>query len=149
MNHEYYMSLALEEAKKAYEKKEVPIGAIIVKDNEVISRAHNLRELSNLATAHAEILAIQSANETLKSWRLDSCTLYVTIEPCPMCAGAIIQSRIGTVVYGASDIKSGVHKSVTNLFDHPFNHKVEVIHGVKEEEASKLLSDFFSELRKK
>lgn len=148
MSHEYYMSLALIEAQKAYDKNEVPIGAIIVKNGEVISSAFNERESTNQATSHAELTAIQRANEALGSWRLDTCTLYVTIEPCPMCAGAIIQSRIETVVYGAKDSKAGVHNSVINLFDIPFNHKVNVLSGVMEEQASKLMKDFFSKLRK-
>ena len=148
MDHNYYMSLALEEAQKAYDKLEVPIGAVIVKDGNIISRAHNLREESNQAVAHAEVLAIQRANTSLDSWRLDSCTLYVTIEPCPMCAGAIIQSRIKTVVYGAKDSKSGVHESITKLFELPFNHKVEVVNGILEKECSDLMKNFFSELRK-
>jgi len=149
MNHEYFMSLAIEEAKLAYEKNEVPIGAVVVKDGVVIASAHNLREETNQAVAHAEILAIQKANIALNSWRLDTCTLYVTIEPCPMCAGAIIQSRIENIVYGAKDPKSGVHKSITNLFELPFNHNVNVIGGIKEKESSYLLSDFFKELRNK
>lgn len=149
MNHEYFMSLAIKEAQKAYEKNEVPIGAIIVKDGEVISSGHNVREVENQAIAHAEIMAIQRANKEINSWRLDSCTLYVTIEPCPMCAGAIIQSRIKTLVYGATDRKSGVHQSITNLFGHSFNHEVEVISGVLEKEASELMKKFFKELRNK
>ena len=143
-----YMSLALEEAKKAYDKLEVPIGAVIVSDGEVISRAHNTREATNQAVNHAEILAIKLANEKLQSWRLDRCTLYVTIEPCPMCAGAIIQSRIKRVVYGASDLKAGAHKSKLNMFDIEFNHKVEVDNGVLEEESKNLMKKFFQELRK-
>lgn len=147
-NHKKYMKLALKEAKKAYKKKEVPIGAVIVRDNKIIAKAHNLREKSNLATGHAEIIAIQKANKKLKSWRLDSCTLYVTIEPCPMCAGAIIQSRIKQVVYGAVDTKSGSHTSVINLFELPFNHQVRVEKGVLENECSQIVTDFFKEIRK-
>jgi tRNA(adenine34) deaminase len=148
MNHEKFMGIALKEAKKAAKKKEVPIGAIIVNNGKVIAKAHNLREKSNLATGHAEILAIQNANKKLKSWRLDRCTLYVTIEPCPMCAGAIIQSRIGKLVYGAQDLKSGAHQSVTNLFDKTFNHKVEVEYGIMEQECGEVVTEFFRKLRK-
>ena len=149
MNHEYYMNIALEEAKKAYDKNEVPIGALIVYDDKIIARSHNLREALNKATSHAEILAIEQANEALNSWRLDSCTLYVTIEPCPMCSGAIIQSRIKHLVYGANDPKAGTHQSVMNVFDLPFNHKVEVTSGIMEEECSRIMSRFFKELRLK
>lgn len=149
MNHNKYMKMALKEAKKALKKNEVPIGAVIVRDNKVIVKAHNLRETNNLATSHAEILAIQKANKKLKSWRLDSCTLYVTIEPCPMCAGAIIQSRIKEVVYGARDLKAGAHSSVLNLFELPFNHKVNVKSGILEVESANIISQFFKNLRKK
>jgi len=143
------MKLALKQAKKAYKRDEVPVGAVIVKDGKVISKAYNLREKTNLATGHAEILAIQKANKKLKSWRLDSCTLYVTIEPCPMCAGAIVQSRIKNVIYGAQDIKSGAHQSVTNIFDLKLNHKVKVESGLMEEECGNIITEFFREKRKK
>lgn len=145
---EYYMGLALEEAQLAFDKGEVPIGAIIVCDEEVISRTHNLREISNRAIGHAEILAIDEANKKLDSWRLDSCTLYVTIEPCPMCAGAIIQSRIKRIVYGSKDLKAGVHQSVFNLFEYPFNHQVEVVSGVLENDCREIIQTFFKSLRK-
>ena len=143
------MKMALKEARKALKKDEVPIGAVIVRDDKVVAKAHNLRETNNLATSHAEILAIQKANKKLKSWRLDSCTLYVTIEPCPMCAGAIIQSRIKEVVYGARDLKAGAHSSVLNLFELPFNHKVNVKSGILEAESANIISQFFKNLRKK
>ena len=149
MSDKKFMKLALKEAKKAAKKDEVPIGAIIVRNGKVIAKAHNLREKSNLATGHAEVIAIEKANKKLKSWRLDSCTLYVTIEPCPMCAGAIVQSRIKNVVYGAQDLKSGAHQSVTNLFDLPLNHKVKVEHGVLEEECGQIISNFFAGKRNK
>ena len=142
------MGLALEEARKAYSELEVPIGAIIVCDGEVIARAHNTREATNQAVNHAEIIAIKQANEKLNSWRLDRCTLYVTIEPCPMCAGAIIQSRIKRVVYGASDYKAGAHQSKLNMFDIEFNHKVEVENGILEKESQQLMKNFFKDLRK-
>ena len=149
MKHAKNMKIALKQAKKAAKKGEVPVGAVIVRDGKVIAKAHNLREKTKKATAHAEILAIEEANKKLKSWRLDSCILYVTIEPCPMCAGAIIQSRIKTVVYGAKDIKSGSHDSVVDLFDRPYNHKVNVVSGVLEDECGKIITDFFKKLRKK
>ncbi len=149
MDHNKYMKLALKQARKGYKKGEVPVGAVLVKDGKVIAKAHNTREKSNLATGHAEINVIEKANKLLKSWRLDSCTLYVTIEPCPMCAGAIIQSRIENVVYGAKDIKSGAHESVTNLFDLKFNHKVNVEHGIMEDECGEIITDFFKKKRNK
>ena len=149
MNHSKYMKVALKLAKKGAKKGEIPIGAVIVRDGKIISKAHNLREKSNLATGHAEIIAIEKANKAIKSWRLDSCTLYVTIEPCPMCAGAIIQSRIKNVIYGAKDIKSGAHESITNLFDLPFNHKVKVESGIMEKECGEIITGFFKNKRKK
>ena len=149
MNHNKYMKMALKQAKKASKKNEVPIGAIIVRDGKVIAKAHNYREKSKRATAHAEIMVIEQANKALKSWRLDSCVMYVTIEPCPMCAGAIIQSRIKQVVYGAKDIKAGSHDSVVNLFDKTYNHKVNVINGVMEKECAEIITSFFKRLRSK
>lgn len=149
MNHNKYMKVALKLAKKGSNKGEIPIGAVVVRDGKIISKAHNMREKSNLATGHAEIIAIEKANKAIKSWRLDSCTLYVTIEPCPMCAGAIIQSRIKKVIYGAKDIKSGAHESITNLFDLPFNHKVKVEYGIMEKECGEIITNFFKDKRKK
>ncbi len=149
MSHEQYMSLALEEAKKAYAENEVPIGAVIVYNGEVIAKGYNRREQSQSSLSHAEIVAIDKANVQLNSWRLDSCILYVTIEPCPMCSGAIIQSRIPTVYYGAKDPKAGSHESVLNLFDYPFNHKVDIHGGIMEQECKQLMISFFKELRKK
>ena len=143
------MKIALEEARKAYEKNEVPIGAIIVKNGEVIARAHNTREGDQSSLAHAEIIAIQRANDALESWGLDSCSLYVTIEPCQMCSGAIIQSRIENVYYGATDLKSGAHQSILNLYEFPFNHKVNVESGILEEECGELMTTFFKYLRNK
>jgi tRNA(adenine34) deaminase len=149
LDHEKYMRLAIDEAKKAKDKKEVPIGAIIVYKDEIIARAHNLRETTQSAKAHAEFLAIEQANQVLNSWRLDECVLYVTLEPCQMCAGAIIQSRIPTVVYGAKDPKAGCCGTLYNLLqDDRFNHKAEIISGILEEECGALLTDFFRELRK-
>jgi tRNA(adenine34) deaminase len=147
MNHDYFMNIALKEASKASKKGEVPVGAVIVKDNQIIAKAHNKRQRSNRTIAHAEILAIEKANKKLKSWRLDRCVIYVTIEPCPMCSGAIIQSRIDTLVYGAKDDKAGCHDSITNLFEHKFNHKVNIISGILEEESSNIIKTFFRNLR--
>ncbi len=150
MTDQDYMEMALEEAKKAEVLGEVPIGAIIVHQDEVIATAFNLREKLQTTTSHAEMLAIDKANQVIGSWRLEDCTLYVTLEPCPMCAGAILQSRITRVVYGAKDEKAGCAGSLFNLLeDERFNHQVEVSAGVLEEESSQLLSDFFKQLRLK
>jgi tRNA(adenine34) deaminase len=147
MNHDKFMKKALKEAKKAASKGEVPVGAVVVCNGKVVGRGHNLREKTHKATAHAEILAIEMANKKLKSWRLDNCTIYVTIEPCPMCAGAIIQSRIKQLVYGASEAKAGSHHSVTNLFDQTYRHKVDVLPGVMEKQCGDIVKDFFKKLR--
>lgn len=150
MEHITYMQAAIEEAKKAQNLGEVPIGAVIVKDGEIIARGYNLRETSQLSNAHAEMIAIAQANEVIGSWRLEDCTLYVTLEPCPMCAGAIVQSRIPTVVFGAHDPKGGCCGTIYNLLDESkFNHRCELISGVLEEECGQLLSDFFRNLRQK
>jgi len=149
-NHEKYMQYAIEEAHKAYTLLEVPIGAVIIKDSEVIARAYNLRETAKSPLAHAEILAIEEAAKKLGGWRLTGATMYVTLEPCPMCAGAIYQSRISTLVYGADDPKAGAVKSLYSILNDPrLNHQVEVISGVLADESSKLLKKFFRELRKK
>lgn len=146
---EYFMKLALKQAKKAYEKLEIPVGAIIVKDNKVISKAYNLKELKNDTTKHAEILAIQKASKKLNSWRLEDCEMYVTLEPCSMCAGAIIQARLKKIYIGTMDYKTGACGSVLNLFnDYKFNHYVECENGILEEECSNILKQFFKELRK-
>lgn len=150
MKDEQYMKLAIEQAKKAEGIGEVPIGAVIVKDNEVIATGYNLRETMQTTNAHAEFLAIQAANNVIGSWRLEECTLYVTLEPCPMCAGAILQARIPRVVYGASDPKAGCAGTLYNLLqDSRFNHQSEVVAGVLEQETSELLRHFFRRLRKK
>jgi tRNA(adenine34) deaminase len=142
-----YLESAIDEAGKAYQKGEVPVGAVIVKDQEIIAKAHNLKETKKDALAHAEILAIQKAQKKLGDWRLNECTLYSTLEPCPMCAGAIIQARISKVVFGAYDLKWGAAGTITNLFEENlFNHNVEVIYS-NNKECSKLLSDFFKSLR--
>lgn len=145
---EKYMKIALKEAKKAYNKLEVPVGAIIVKDGEIIAKAHNLKETKTDTTKHAEILAIQKASRKLKSWRLLDCEMYVTLEPCSMCAGAIINSRIKKVYIGALDEKTGAAGSVLNLFeDYTFNHKVEIEKDVMKKECESILKDFFKMLR--
>lgn len=143
-----FMKAALKEAKKAYEKLEVPVGCVIVKDGKIIARAHNLKESMTDTTKHAEIIAIQKASKKLQSWRLLDCDLYVTLEPCAMCAGAIIQSRIRNVYYGTNDLKTGAVGSVFNLFDdYTFNHHVEYQAGIMEEECEQILKDFFKYLR--
>ena len=144
-----FMKQALKEAKKAYEKLEVPVGAVIVKDGKIIAKAHNLKETKTDTTKHAEILAIQKASKKLESWRLLDCEMYITLEPCSMCAGEIINSRIKKVYIGALDEKTGAAGSVLNLFeDYKFNHKVEVEKGVMQEECENILKDFFKMLRK-
>ena len=146
---EKYMKEALKEAKKAYEKLEVPVGAIIVKDGKIIARAHNLKETKSDTTKHAEIIAIQKASKKLNSWRLIDCEMYITLEPCSMCAGAIINSRIKKVYIGAMDEKTGAAGSVLNLFeDYNFNHKVEIEKGILEKECENILKEFFRKLRK-
>ncbi|MDC3417757.1 tRNA adenosine(34) deaminase TadA [Aquibacillus salsiterrae] len=145
---QYYMHLAIDEAKKAAQLGEVPIGAVIVHQDQVIASAFNLRESLQTTASHAELIAIDKANETIGSWRLEECTLYVTLEPCPMCAGAILQSRIPRVVFGAYDPKAGCVGSLLNLLqDDRFNHRAIVQGGVLEKECGKLLSDFFQALR--
>ncbi len=147
-NDEYYMKLAIEEAKKAERIGEVPIGAIIVQDGRVIARAHNLRETEQRAIAHAEVLAIDEACRVTGSWRLERAVLYVTLEPCAMCAGAIVLSRIERVVFGASDPKGGCAGTLMNLLqENRFNHQAEVASGVLAEECGALLSGFFRRLR--
>ncbi len=147
-NHEYFMSLAIEEAKKASDIGEVPVGCVIVCEDKVISSAFNTRETGKNALHHAEIKAIDQACKTLGGWRLHKCDLYVTLEPCPMCAGAIVNSRIKKVVFGASDMKAGAFGSVLNFNDFPLNHKPEIISGICKDTCSDMLSDFFANLRK-
>ncbi|MFD0953049.1 tRNA adenosine(34) deaminase TadA [Virgibacillus natechei] len=150
MTDEKFIHVAMEEAKKAREIDEVPIGAVIVYEGEVIATGYNVRETSQETLSHAELIAIQEANRKIGSWRLEDCTLYVTLEPCPMCAGAIVQSRIKRVVYGAPDPKAGCGGTLMNLLDEErFNHQVEVTRGVLEEECGQLLTAFFRELRRK
>jgi len=143
-----YMRIALEEAEKAKGKMEVPIGAVIVLNDEIIARAHNLRESKQSSTAHAELMAIEQACKKVGSWRLEDAVLYVTLEPCPMCSGAIILSRIKRVVYGASDPKAGCAGTFMNLLtDERFNHQCEVTSGLLEKECGEILTNFFKELR--
>lgn len=145
---EKYMKLALEEARKAESTLEVPIGAVVVYKGKIIGRGHNKREMSQDPTTHSEMLAIREASKYLKSWRLTGCTLYVTIEPCPMCAGAILNSRIDRLVIGARDEKAGACGSVINILERDkFNHNVELEFGVMEDESSKLIKSFFKKLR--
>lgn len=145
---ETYMKEALKEAQKAKELKEVPIGAVIVKDGEIIARAHNLRETGKDPTAHAEVLAIKKASEVLGGWRLMGCDMYVTVEPCPMCAGAIMLSRIEKLVIGTMDPKGGAAGSILNIpEDDRFNHTTEVVRGILQEECSGIMKQFFKFLR--
>jgi tRNA(adenine34) deaminase len=147
---ESFMKIAIEEAKKASAKGEVPIGALIVKDDQIIARGFNLRETKQNALAHAEVIAINEACKVEESWRLPDCTLYVTLEPCQMCAGAIVQSRIKRVVFGASDEKAGCGGTLYNLLqDERFNHYVDITKGVLEEDCAQLLKQFFRDLREK
>ncbi|PLR80197.1 tRNA adenosine(34) deaminase TadA [Bacillus canaveralius] len=147
-NDEYFMREALKEAVKAETIAEVPIGAVVVIDGKIISRAHNLRETKQNAVAHAELLAIDQACRNLGTWRLENATLYVTLEPCAMCSGAIILSRVERVVYGAKDPKGGCAGSFMNLLDDSrFNHQSEVVSGVLEAECADLLSSFFRHIR--
>jgi len=145
-----FMQMAIEEAKKAEQKGEVPIGAVIVYKGEVISQAHNLRETEQSAVAHAELLAIENACKKLNTWRLEEAVLYVTLEPCAMCSGAIILSRVPRVVYGATDPKGGCAGTFMNLLqDDRFNHQSEVVSGVLAEECGMLLTTFFRKLRER
>lgn len=146
---EKFMKEALKEAQKAYKKLEVPVGAVIVKDGKIIARGYNQKESKTDTTKHAEIIAIQKASKKLKAWRLLNCEMYVTLEPCSMCAGAIINSRIKKVYIGTMDEKTGAVGSVLNLFeDYTFNHKVDVEKGIMEKECQDIIKKFFRELRK-
>jgi len=140
---------ALDEAKKAAALGEAPVGAVIVRGDDVISAAHNTRESEKNALHHAELLAIDAACKELGGWRLIGCELFVTLEPCPMCSGAIINSRVERVVYGADDPKAGCAGSVCDIFAMPFNHRPEIAKGVCSDECSKILCDFFKRLRGK
>ncbi len=147
--NEKYMKEALKEAQKAYKKLEIPVGAVIVKDGKIIAKAHNIKEQKKDTTKHAEIIAIQKASKKLDTWRLNDCEMYVTLEPCSMCAGAIIQARLKKIYIGTMDEKTGACGSVLNLLkDYKFNHEVELETGLLEENCKKILQDFFKELRK-
>ncbi|UXY41299.1 MULTISPECIES: tRNA adenosine(34) deaminase TadA [Granulicatella] len=147
---EFFMREALKEAQKAYDQEEVPIGAVVVLNGEIIGRGHNLREKEQDATLHAEIKAIRQANQHLGSWRLEDCELFVTLEPCPMCSGAMILARMKKVVFGAFDPKAGTAGTFMNLLqDSRFNHQVEVEQGVLEEECQEILRSFFKGLRER
>lgn len=146
----FYMNLALEEALRAAEKDEVPVGAVVVHQGSIVGRGHNRREERKSAIAHAEILALQEASAERKSWRLKDCTLYVTLEPCVMCVGAIIQSRISRLVFGCLDSKGGAVESLYRICeDRRLNHRIEVTRGILEGECARILSEFFSSLRSK
>lgn len=145
---EYFVREALKEAKKAYLKNEVPVGAVIVKNNEIIARGYNVKETKKDTTKHAEIIAIQKASKKMEAWRLENCTMYVTLEPCSMCTGAIIQARLKRLVIGTMDEKTGACGSVLNLInDYEFNHKVELETKVMETECKHIMKKFFKELR--
>lgn len=145
---EHWMRLAYDQAMRAYEAREVPVGAVIVQGDRIVGEGHNLRETLNDPTAHAEMIALTQAAESLGSWRLTDCTLYVTLEPCPMCAGAIVQARIPRVVYAASDPKAGACQTLYQITSDPrLNHQALVTAGVLEEECRRLLRDFFAEQR--
>lgn len=149
INDEFYIKEALKEAKKAYLIDEIPVGCVIVYNDKIIARAYNKREKNQQAVDHAEIIAIKKASKKLGSWRLDDCKMYITLEPCIMCSGAIIQSRIKEVIYGAYDYRFGCHKSITNVFDLKFNHNVNIKGGVLEKECSDIIKKFFQELRER
>ena len=150
MAHRDFMLRAVELAQKAYDMGEVPVGAVVVKDNKIIGEGYNFRETQQSALGHAEIMAIDAACKTLGSWRLEDCTLYVTLEPCQMCSGAIVQSRMKKVVIGCMNPKAGCAGSILNLLQmEEFNHQVEIEVGVLGEECSEMMKQFFKELRKK
>lgn len=147
--HEAYMQLALDEARQAMAEEEVPVGAVIVRDDRVIARAHNQREQLSDPTAHAEMIAITQAAAACGSWRLDGAALYVTLEPCPMCAGAILQARIPLVVYGATDPKAGAVHTLYRLLDDPrLNHRCLIVSGVLAEPCGEILTQFFRQQRR-
>lgn len=148
-NDNFFMEKALEVAKLAVQKDEVPVGAVIVKDGNIISASHNNRENGHDATAHAEIEVIRQACQKLGRWRLSDCELYVTLEPCPMCAGAIINAKLKKVVYGVKDYRGGAFGSIIDLRSYPFYHKPNVVYGVCENECAELLHTFFENKRQK
>lgn len=149
LEKEKFMKQALNEAKKAYKKEEIPVGAVIVYDGKIIARAHNLKESKKSSISHAEILAIQKANKKLNGWRLENCEMYITLEPCMMCMGAIINSRIKKIYIGTLDPKAGACESVINIANYKFNHLVDIETGILKEECEYILKDFFKMLRNK
>ncbi len=150
MEKEKFMKEALKEAQKAFDKEEVPIGAVIVKDGKIIARAHNLKEIKKDTTEHAEIRAIKKASKKINAWRLNECELYTTLEPCPMCAGAIVQARIKKIYIGTMDEKTGACGSILNLLkDYKFNHNVEIEYNILGTECKEILQKFFKQLRNK
>lgn len=145
-----YMRIALKEAQKAALLDEVPVGAIIVKDDKILARGHNLREKTNDPTSHAEVNVVRKASKKLNSWRLEDCTIYVTVEPCSMCAGTLLQCRIGRIVYGAKDPKGGAIESSLELFNSKnINHHPEIMGGVLQKECSSIISEYFRAKRNK
>lgn len=148
IQHEKFMDAAIKLARKAYENGDVPIGCVIVKDGKIIARGYNKRNLKKTTLAHAELLAIEQASKKLADWRLEDCTMYVTLEPCQMCAGAIVQARIPNVVIGCMNPKAGCAGSILNLLDmKQFNHQVEIIKGIRKEVCSQMMKSFFMDLR--
>ena len=148
--HEKYMKAAIKQAKKAYDLGEVPIGCVIVHEGKIIGRGYNRRNTDKNTLAHAEITAINKASKKIGDWRLEECTLYVTLEPCQMCAGAIVQARVTEVVMGCMNPKAGCGGSILNILEMPqFNHQVKVVRGILEETCSQMLKDFFTELRER
>jgi tRNA(adenine34) deaminase len=146
--HEYYMGIALKEAKKSLKKDDVPVGAIIIKDNKIIAKAHNNKENKGIATYHAEVIAIEKACKKMNNWRLEGCTMYVTLEPCLMCAGAILQARIDKLVYSTENKKFGSVTSINDVLNNKKNnHKVDVVSGIMKKESQKILKDFFKDKR--
>jgi tRNA(adenine34) deaminase len=146
----YYMGLALDEAQKAYDIGEVPIGAVLIMDGQVVASGHNMRESWHDATAHAEMIAIREACKRLGRWRLTGLTLYVTIEPCPMCAGALVMSRVDRLVYGSADVKAGAIESIFNIAQNEaLNHSMMVTAGIRADECAQIMKDFFRQRRKK
>ncbi len=150
LKKEKFMKEAIKQAKKAYDKEEIPVGAVIVKDGKIIARGYNKKEEKKDTTQHAEIIAIQKASRKIGAWRLQDCEMYVTLEPCAMCTGALIQARLKRVYIGTMDPKTGACGSVLNLLeDYKFNHKVEVETNIMQKECEKILKDFFKYLRRK
>ena len=146
---EYFMGLALEQAEKARALGEVPVGCVIVREGVVIGEGYNRRETDKTVLGHAELMAMKQAEQTIGDWRLSDCTLYVTLEPCPMCAGAILNARVGTVVCGATDLTFGACGGVMNLFEEAFGYKPKLYKGIRAEECSRMMSAFFEEVRRK